>query len=81
MLICIACVKARVYSKCFNYKEFLKKGVSVVGTVGKNISPKQNLKNLAVSSLVVSLELTGFFYQPPTKHVRYFAHKSRLVFS
>ena len=45
MLICIACVQTIVYSKWFNCKEFLKKGVLVVGTVGKKISLKQNEKN------------------------------------
>ena len=45
MLICIACVQTIVYSKWFNCKEFLKKGVLVVGTVGKMISLKQKEGN------------------------------------
>ena len=47
MLICIAWVQTIVYSKWFNYKEFLRKGVLVVGTVGKKISLKQEEKNFS----------------------------------
>ena len=45
MLICIAFVQTIVYSKWFNYKEFLKKGVLVMGTVGKKIALKQKKIN------------------------------------